>query len=90
MIWNIIIKFIFIVIEGLFSLFPVVSFSQIPTVGPFIVANFTRAVNLFNGFLSTFPYAQLPWTIFKILLAFEILLLIGKFFLGHRNPVATN
>lgn len=87
MIINLVIKAIFLIIAGIFSILPNVAFSDIPTVGPFITENLLYGVRLLNGALETFPYGVIVWFIFThVIIPFELLLLIGKFFLGSRNP----
>jgi len=76
------------VLSTLFSLFlPIVTLSSIPLVGPFISSTLGTVVGVWNAFLVTFPYAQLPWTIFLyVIIPFELILLILKAILGSRVP----
>jgi len=42
---------------------------------------------MWNAFLLTFPYAQLPWQLFKYaILPFELTMLLAKFILVSRVP----
>jgi len=48
------------------------------------------AVSAYNGFMATFPFAQIVWTSFLWLLAFEGSILIARFFFGSRLPIVSN
>lgn len=91
MIINLLINFILLIFGTLFVFLPVVSLASIPLVGSFISSGLISVVKLWNTFLDTFPYAVLPWHIFiYVILPFELLLLVARFFLGHRLPVNNN
>lgn len=55
---------------------------------PFFVNNFLlTATGYYHSFMLVFPPAVLPFTIFvTIILPFELIMLVAKFFLGHRLP----
>jgi len=64
-------------------------FSWLPSVEtlPFgIDSALTLAVSYFRGAIDTLPYLEIVWTCFLYLVGFEILMLLLKFFLGHRAP----
>lgn len=69
------------ILNSLFSLFPDVAL-------PDGVHNvLSLAVGYWNGFLTIFPFAVLPWHLFLyVVIPFEIALLVLKFFLGSRVP----
>jgi uncharacterized protein (DUF983 family) len=91
MIFNLLINVVLAVFGYLFTLLPVVTIASIPIVGSFVSSALYFAVEIWNSFMVTFPYAQLVWHVFiYVILPFEILMLIGKFFLGHRMPNNTN
>jgi len=65
----------------------VVTISSIPYVGVALSEILTTAVLKFNAFMVTFPYAQPVWFRFLwVIIPFEILLLVAKFFFGNRLP----
>lgn len=91
MIINLLINLILLIFGAIFLILPEVSIADIPYVGFYIDDYLTFAVTTWNGFLDTFPYAQTAWHMFLvIILPFEILMLIAKFFLGHRTPQNIN
>lgn len=90
-----ILTFLIFLIQGLFgALFyflPVVTLADIPLIGDFVSETLTEMVLIWNAFIGTFPYAEIAWNIFLfVILPFEGLMLIAKFFLGHRLPAHTN
>jgi len=87
MITEIIIQVVVSLVSLLFVFLPVVSLSTIPLVGEPISSALLYAVTTWNAFLITFPYAVTAWNmLLLVIIPFEILLMIGKFFLGHRLP----
>lgn len=73
----------------LFGFFPVVTIADIPVIGESVSSILLQMVVMWNAFLLTFPYAQLPWNILLyVILPFEVLLLVFRFILGHRVPVS--
>ena len=75
----------------IFGMFPVVKISSIPFVGSALSGLLTQIVGVWNAFMVTFPYAQYGWTVFLVvILPFEALLLLVKFFLGHHTPANLN
>jgi len=77
------------VLSAIFSAFlPIVSISTIPIVGSSIYNAMAWGMGVWNAFLLTVPYAQLPWRIvLYVILPFELILLLVKVFLGSRVPV---
>jgi len=66
-----------------------IMFSWLPSVEtlPFGIDTILQfAVDLFKGAINTIPYLEVVWICFLYAISFEILLLILKFFLGHRSP----
>ena len=87
MITILLINFVLILVGFLFSILPVVSVASIPFIGVYISSFFSTAVSIWNTFLVTFPYSVIVWhTFLYVIIPFEILFLVGKFFLGHRMP----
>lgn len=88
MIVNLLINLVLLIFGTLFIFFPVVTIASIPYIGVPVSSLLTSMVLTWNAFMVTFPYAQTAWHIFLVvILPFEILMLLGKFFLGHRLPV---
>jgi len=91
MIINLIISVFLSIFGAIMTILPEVTLLSIPVVGTFISETLTDMVLIWNAFLGTFPYAEIAWNIFLfVILPFEGLLLLGKFFLGHRLPAHTN
>jgi len=81
-------NFIILIVGIIFYFLPVVTIADIPWIGQYISDTLISVVHIWNGFLETFPYAVTPWHIFIwIILPFEILLIIARFFLGSRTPI---
>lgn len=71
----------------LFVFLPVVSIASIPVIGHFVVSILETIVETWNAFLITFPYAVIAWhMLLWVILPFEILMAVGKFFFGNRMP----
>ena len=88
MIWNLLIDGLFLVLTAIFYFLPEVSLADIPIIGSSITTNLPIIVHHWNGFMEIFPYAEDTWNVFLyVIIPFEILLLIAKFFLGHHVPV---
>lgn len=69
--------------------FLTILFGWLPSVDslPFgIDSAFITLVSYFRGAIQTLPYMQVVWNCFLYLLGFEILMVVLKFFLGHRAP----
>jgi len=74
-------------VSVIFVFLPVVTIATLPYVGPAISSTLVTVVGVWNAFLDTFPYAQIVWHVFLfIILPFEILMIVAKFFLGSRVP----
>jgi len=87
MIINLIIGVLLAMVAGVFSFLPTVNLSSIPVVGSGIASTLLTMTTTWNAFLVTFPYASTAWTVLlTVILPFELLLLIAKFFLGSRVP----
>jgi len=87
MILNLLIQFILLLLSAIFSIFPVVSIATIPWAGEFIADNLLDMVILWNTFMETFPYAVVGWhMLLWVILPFEALMSLGKFFFGARLP----
>jgi len=87
MIITLLINLLLLIFASLFTLLPEVTIADIPFAGEFIRSTLVTAIGIWNGFLETFPYAETAWNMFLyVILPFEILMLIAKFFLGHRLP----
>jgi len=87
MISTFILKMIIALVAGIEYFFPVVTIASIPMVGPQISAVLVQVNGLFNAFLSLFPFAVIVWHLFiYVVLPFEVLLLVAKFFLGQHVP----
>jgi len=66
---------------------PKVTIASIPYAGSFMASTLTTVVGVWNSFLDTFPYAIVAWHMFLfVILPFEVIMLVMKFFLGHRTP----
>jgi len=90
MITQTIINFIVGAINTVFASLPTARLSDLPVVGSTITDTLSTIIETWNAFLITFPYAVVLWNCFiYVILPFEILLLIAKFFLGHRVPAHT-
>jgi len=81
-------------LQGFFSLIsyvmPNVDLGDIPYIGDSVRSSVVLAVGYFRGFMETFPYAYALWSVFLALIAFELLLIGLKFFLGSRLPTNHN
>jgi len=86
MIINLIIAVILGILEVVFNFLPVVTLADIPGIGSTVQSMLTQAVETWNAFMVTFPYAVVVWTSVQIIIGFELLMLVGKFFLGGRMP----
>jgi len=91
MITNLVIFVIVSIISTVFLILPAVSIASIPSIGPAVSSALITAVGIWNSFIVSFPYAGIAWNVFLIvILPFELLLLLAKFFLGSRVPAHTN
>jgi len=91
MIINLLFNAILLLFGLLFSILPTVTLADIPFFGPEISSNLTIAVQIWNGFLESFAYARSAyWILIIVIIPFELLMLLARFFLGHRTPVNTN
>lgn len=91
MIINLLIFVIISIVGAVFNFLPVVTIASIPYIGTDLSSILTTMILTWNAFMATFPYAVVVWHVFLIVvLPFELLLLLGKFFLGHRFPAHLN
>jgi len=87
MILNLLIQFILQLLSAIFNIFPVVSISSIPYAGEYIAEILLDIVITWNTFMITFPYAEIGWNVLLwVILPFEAIMSLGKFFFGHRLP----
>jgi len=87
MIINLLINLVLLIFGSLFVFFPEVDISSIPYIGDTVRGYLVQAVQVWNAFISTFPYAGIAWQVFLyVILPFEIVMLVLKFFLGSRAP----
>jgi len=88
MIINYLLDLIFNALGSIFQFLPVVTLATIPTIGPVLSSSLITIIKTYNAFIVTLPYAQIGVNVLLyVILPFELLLLVGKFFLGHRLPV---
>lgn len=87
MIINFIIKIIFDFFSAIFSFLPTVSIATIPVIGETVSSLLLQIVQVYHAFIETFPYAIVGFNVLiYVILPFELLMLVAKFFLGHRAP----
>jgi len=86
MIINLIIFAVMGLVSAIFVLLPVVTIASIPVIGQSMSDILGTMVITWNAFIVTFPYAGVAWGFWPWIVGFELLLLLGKFFLGHRMP----
>lgn len=91
MITTFFLNLILLIVTGIFYFLPVVTMTDIPLVGSYVSSTLASLIQTWNAFLITFPYAQTAWDIFLyVIIPFELIMLAGRFFLGHRLPVNHN
>jgi len=91
MIFNALIYLVLLVISAVFSILPVVTLASIPIIGPSLSGFLISAVRMYNGFITTFPYAQTGFRLLVyVIIPFELLMILGKFLLGSRLPANHN
>jgi len=70
---------------SIFVFLPEVSIATIPVVGQVASDTLVFIMLKWNAVMVTVPYFHTAWLVFLIvIIPFEILLLVGKFFLGSR------
>lgn len=80
-----------ILMQAIVGWFNVVTLADLPVIGLTVQGILINMVTTWNAFLVTFPYAELPWRLFLYgVIPLEITIIILKFILGHRSPVAHN
>jgi len=84
MLINLLINLILIIFASLFQILPEV---RLPT---FIADPLEFMMGIYVSLMDTIPYLRVTMAIFLLLVAFEIALLVAKFFLGHRLPTNHN
>jgi hypothetical protein len=85
MILNYLFNAIISVINGVLSFLPQVDLYSV--FGFDFGSLLLSVIKIWNAFLETFPYAVVVWHMFIwVIIPFEILMLLGKFLLGHRMP----
>lgn len=71
------------------SVLPVVTISNLPVIGSTVSDLLLEMVQYYNGAVYTIPYLGDMFTVFVYLvLPFELTLLVLRFILGNRDPVA--
>jgi len=91
MIINLLINLVLLIFGAIFVFLPEVTIASIPFIGEQLSSILQTVALTWNAFMVTFPYAQTGWQIFlTVVLPFEVLMLIAKFFFGHRLPAHTN
>lgn len=91
MIIALILNFIVSFIAMIFSIIPNVTVATLPLIGPYVYTFLSLAIGYWNTFIGILPYFALPWILFlKVILPFELTLLLLKVFLGHRTPAHFN
>jgi hypothetical protein len=88
MIITLLLNLIILIIGMIFIFLPVVTLADIPLFGGWISEYLLTIVQMWNSFCETFPYAITAWRVFLyLIIPFEILLIIARFFLGSRTPI---
>jgi len=91
MIFNLLIYLVLLIVTSIFSLLPVVTLASIPIIGPSLQSILITMVRMYNSFIDTFPYAETAFNLLiYVIIPFELLMLLGKFLLGHRLPASHN
>jgi len=87
MIFNLLIYLVLLVVTAVFSILPVVTLASIPIIGSSLQSILLTMVRTYNAFIDTFPYAETAFQLLiYVIIPFELLMLLGKFLLGHRLP----
>jgi len=75
------------ILTAIFYFLPVVTIADLPLFGEELADLLVTVITTWNAFLVTFPYAVVVWNMFLfVVMPFEILMLVAKFFFGHRLP----
>lgn len=70
------------------AIFGEATVANIPLIGSTVAPMLLNAVGYFNSFREIVPYFNVLWYVFLgLILIFEPLLIVLKFFLGHRAPI---
>jgi len=78
-------------LSAMFSWLPIATVASIPYIGNTLSSVLINAVQSWNSFVVTFPYAGISWhVLIWVVIPFEITMLILKTFLGSRTPSHTN
>jgi hypothetical protein len=89
MILNFIISFVAHIVDFLFGSLPNATIADLPYVGDTIQVVLIQAVSIWNSWMVTFPYSVDVWNRFVFgIIPFELLLVLVRFILGNRTPVA--
>lgn len=79
------------ILAGLGLIFPRVTLENIWVIGPTLRETLVIAVGYMNTLFVTLPHIETVWNMFVfVIIPFELVLLVMKFILGHRTPVAIN
>jgi hypothetical protein len=91
MIINLLLSVLLNLFSLIFIFLPIVKISDIPYIGTTVSSILLTMVETWNAFIASFPYAGIAWNVLLlVVLPFELLMLLGKFFLGHRLPAQPN
>jgi len=91
MIFNLLINFVLLIFGAIFVFLPEVTIETIPYIGPIVSVTLTWIVGLWNSLVLTLPYLDVPMRVFLyVIIPFELMLIILKFFLHNRISVATS
>lgn len=78
-------------LSAMFSWLPTATIASIPVIGSTMNSVLVAAIQSWNTFMETLPYAQISWQVFiYAIVPFELALLTLKIFLGSRTPSQHN
>jgi len=85
MIFTAVINTIVLAITLILSILPVVTIASIPVIGSTVSSYLTQIVQVYNAAVETLPHLGVAMSVFLlVILPFEALMLLAKFFVGHR------
>jgi len=88
MIINLIIQVLINILGAIFYFLPIVSIEDIPLIGESVSNTLLTIIYTWNAVVETLPYLGTVSTVFfTIIIPFEILVILSKFFLGSRSPI---
>jgi len=86
MIINLLLSVVVNIVGGIFYFLPIVTIDDIPYIGETVRNTLISVAQTWNAFEITLPYLISLKIAIMCVVGFELLLLIGKFFLGGRMP----